>query len=90
MGQTVKLNDISKQFSYSLSSIKRIFKEETGSSIITYLNNLRMEKAKELLADKHLSIGDIALKVGFANTYYFSNAFKKRWGESPSKFRIMR
>lgn len=88
MSQTVKLNDISKHFSYSLSSIKRIFKEETGSSIITYLNNLRMEKAKELLRDKRLSIGEIALNVGFANIYYFSNAFRKRWGESPSKFRM--
>lgn len=88
ISQTINLEDISKQFSYSLSSIKRIFKEETGSSIIAYLNNLRMEKAKELLRDKRLSIGEIALKVGFANTYYFSNAFKKMWGVSPSKFRI--
>ncbi len=88
ISQTVNLEDISKQFSYSLSSIKRIFKEETGSSIISYLNNLRMEKAKELLGNKHLSIGEIANKVGFSNTYYFSNSFKKKWGESPSKFRI--
>ena len=83
----ISLEDVSKQFLYSLSSIKRIFKEETGCSIILYLNNLRMEKAKELLADKNLSITDVALKVGFENTYYFSNAFKKKWGKSPSVFR---
>lgn len=84
---SVDLENISKQFSYSLSSIKRIFKEEKGCGIISYLNNLRMQKARELLDDKSLSIGEIALRVGFANTYYFSNAFKKRWGESPSKYR---
>lgn len=87
ISKAVNLEEVSKRFSYSLSSIKRIFKEETGSSVISYLNNLRMQKAKELLRDEQLSIGDIALKVGFANTYYFSNAFKKKWGRSPSKFR---
>lgn len=84
---TIRLEDVSRQFSYSLSSIKRIFKEETGLAIITYLNRLRMERARELLQTTSLSIGEIALRVGFDNTYYFSNAFKKKWGESPSAFR---
>lgn len=87
IGESVDLDGISRQFSYSLSSIKRIFREETGSGIIAYLNDLRMQKARELLCDKSLSIGEIANRVGFANTYYFSNAFKKHWGKSPSKFR---
>ncbi len=87
LSSDVDLDGISKQFSYSLSSIKRIFKEETGNSIIAYLNELRMNKAKELLDDRSLPIGEIARRVGFANTYYFSNAFKKKWGISPSKYR---
>ncbi|MBP3627572.1 MAG: helix-turn-helix domain-containing protein [Clostridia bacterium] len=87
ISESINLEDVSKRFSYSLSSIKRIFKEETGSSIISYLNEMRMKKAKEMLRDKRLNIEDIAIKVGFANVYYFSNAFKKRWGVSPSKFR---
>ena len=87
IGENINLSDISHQFSYSLSSIKRIFKEETGSGIISYLNNMRMDLAMQLLKNKDLSINEIARKVGFENTYYFSNAFKKRWGKSPSKFR---
>lgn len=87
MEKELSLNDISKQFSYSLSSIKRIFKEETGSSIIAYLNDLRMEKAKWLLEQNGLSVGETALAVGFENIYYFSNAFKKRYGKSPSLFK---
>ena len=86
-GKSVDLDSVSKQFSYSLSSIKRIFKEETGESIIAYFNSLRMKKARELLDDKRLPVGEIAHKLGFANTYYFSNAFKKYWGKSPSKYR---
>ena len=83
----LSLNDISKQFSYSLSSIKRIFKEETGSSIIAYLNDLRMEKAKQLLERGGLGVGEVASVVGFENIYYFSNAFKKKYGKSPSFFK---
>lgn len=83
----VCLEAISDRFSYSLSSIKRIFKEETGSSIISYLNNLRMHKAKELLINSNISIGQIALMLGYSNVYYFSVAFKKKWGVSPTRFR---
>lgn len=88
MDQAVKLDDISSRFSYSLSSIKRIFKEETGFGILQYLNDLRMQKAKELLLHSDASISDIACALGFSNVYYFSSAFKKKWGVSPSKFRL--
>lgn len=88
--KSVTLEDISSRFSYSLSSIKRIFKEETGNSIIWYLNNLRMCRAKEMLLGSDMSIGDIALSLGFLNIYYFSTAFKKKWGISPAKFRSKR
>ncbi len=83
----IKLTDISNEFSYSLSSIKRIFKNETGYSIIDYLNNMRIEKAKEILTDGRISIENVAAMVGFSNIYYFSNVFKNRTGKSPRKFR---
>ncbi len=85
--KTVTLDSISNSFSYSLSSIKRIFKEETGTSIILYLNNLRMVRAKEMLRNTDMSIGNIALLLGYSNVYYFSTAFKKKWGLSPTQFR---
>lgn len=87
MDKQITLEDISGSFSYSLSSIKRIFKEETGSSIVSYLNQLRMQKAKELLRETDQSISQIAAALGFSNVYYFSVAFKKKWGISPSGFR---
>ncbi len=86
--ETVNLNDIAENFSYSLSSIKRIFKEETGHSIISYLNDIRMKKAKDLLMNSKASIEDVSVKVGFSNVHYFSSAFKKRWNMSPSHFRL--
>ncbi len=83
----VRLDEISKKFSYSLSSIKRIFKAETGYSIIDYLGNMRIEKAKEMLRTENVSVEVIATTLGYANIYYFSNVFKIKVGKSPSKYR---
>lgn len=83
----VTLSDISDRFSYSKSSIKRIFKAETGKSVINYMLDLRLKKAKELLADRNLSVCEITSKLGFSNIYYFSKFFKDRTGQSPSKYR---
>ncbi|MBO4410951.1 MAG: helix-turn-helix domain-containing protein [Lachnospiraceae bacterium] len=85
--ESVTLAEISTNYSYSLSSIKRIFRDETGTSIIAFRNELRMNRAKELLKNSDLSIGHIAILLGYSNIYYFSLAFKKKWGMNPSTFR---
>ena len=85
--QPIDLNSLSHQFSYSLSSIRRIFQNETGISIMAYLTQLRMEKAKQLLKKSSLSVENIAASVGYRNVYYFSNAFKAKTGKSPSQYR---
>lgn len=85
--EPIHLEELVKLFPYSLSSIKRIFKQETGRSIIDYLNHLRTKKAIDLLEHTSLQINDIAAKTGFADVYYFSNAFKKRTGKSPTAYR---
>lgn len=85
--RTVRLNDLSSRFSYSLSSIRRIFKEETGCSIMAYLTDLRMEQAKTLLQDRSLSVEAVAAAVGYSSVYHFSGAFKNHTGKSPTTFR---
>ena len=86
MSSKVLLSDISKQMSYSPSSIKRIFNEEMGCSIMHYLNDLRIERAKELLQESR-RITEIAQEVGFDTANYFSAVFKKRTGMTPSEYR---
>ncbi len=83
----VHLESLAGKFPYSLSSIRRIFKDETGVSVMQYLTNLRMEKAMQLLKNPALSVEAVALSVGYSNLYYFSNAFKTRTGKSPSAYR---
>lgn len=65
----------------------RLFKEETGMSVIDYINNCRISKAEVLLADESVSIKDVAYSVGFSDQLYFSRVFKKLRGKSPSEFR---
>ena len=64
-----------------------MFKKETGMSFISYLTNVRLEHAVELLnttADKSYMIAE---KVGYTEPNYFSYVFKKKYGVSPSKYR---
>lgn len=82
----VYLKDISRRFSYSVASIKNIFKSETGKSVMEYLNDLRIGKAKELLTPGDRLIKDVAFLVGYSNVYYFSNTFKKKTGVSPKNY----
>lgn len=85
--KNLRLEDLANRFSYSLSSIRRIFREETGVSVMEYLTRLRTEKAKLLLQEQTMTVEEIALAVGYANIYYFSNAFKSRTGKSPTAYR---
>ena len=64
-----------------------IFKKETGSTFINYLNSYKIEKSKELLKNPNLSLLDIALSVGFNNQSYYSTVFKKITSKTPLEFR---
>ena len=86
IGKPICLADIAEIFSYSVSTIKTVFREETGKGIIAYYNDLRLVAAKEMLAEKNLSIAEIADQLGFHSTSHFSNFFKKETGVSPNKF----
>ncbi len=87
IAEEITLDGISRRFSYSLSSIKRIFKEETGYGIIEYRNALRIERAKLMLDEPENSVATVSDKLGFSNVCYFSNCFKKATGITPSAYK---
>lgn len=64
-----------------------LFKTETGVTFTDYLLRLRMEKAKELMKNPNTRIYEAAQMVGYENIPYFSTAFKKYTGMSPSEYR---
>lgn len=67
--------------------VTRLFRQETGSSLFDYIVTCRVERAKALLKQRDVPVGDIAQLVGYDNFSYFSELFKKRTGLSPSDYR---
>jgi AraC family transcriptional regulator len=64
-----------------------MFKRSTGLAPHQYLGDLRLERAKRLLADGRTPIIEIAFEIGYANPSQFSSFFRKRTGLSPTEFR---
>ena len=71
----------------SVSSLQRAFAKYFGMSPKQYLIQLRMNRALELLTENELSVKEISFACGFTDEKYFSRAFKKRYGCSPSQLK---
>lgn len=65
----------------------RLFKEETGFSVIEYINNCRIGRACAMLTNTSVQIKDVALSVGFSDQLYFSKVFRKIKGTTPTEYR---
>ena len=63
------------------------FKKSTGKTINEYINETRIEKARELLKENRVKLYEIATDIGFADANYFSTIFKKYIGCTPSEYR---
>jgi AraC-like DNA-binding protein len=84
---TLNMEEIASHTNYSKSYIFRTFKKSTGSSVISYFNNLKIEKAKTLLKESKLSVNEISELLKFDTPSYFSKAFKKITGYSPLQYK---
>ncbi|EES71231.1 response regulator receiver domain protein [Paenibacillus sp. oral taxon 786 str. D14] len=74
-------------FQVSPNYVSRLFKEEVGQGLFDYINELRINKAKELLKDYRYKIYEVAEKVGFSNQAHFAIVFNKYTGVSPKQYR---
>ncbi len=68
-------------------TLSRRFRLATGQSFNEYLSTLRIDTAKDLLQNSNLPIGDIADRIGYGDSTYFSRLFKKNTGISPREYR---
>lgn len=67
--------------------LSRVFKRETGQSLIDFIINAKMDRAKILLTETQLKVVDICEEIGYENYSHFGQAFKKKVGISPMEFR---
>ena len=83
----VTLDEIALRAGVTPNYFCRFFKRITGRSLMSYLNELRCQRARDLIEGTELPITTIAFDTGFASASYFNRKFREHWGTSPSKFR---
>ncbi|GEN50048.1 DNA-binding response regulator [Alkalibacterium pelagium] len=84
--KNLSLKELAQEFNYSQSYLGKKFKSDTGTSYHMYLDDLRLNKAKELLKDSNHYIYEIAKKVGYSNYDYFHKKFKSKFNISPKEY----
>jgi AraC-like DNA-binding protein len=78
---------VAKEIGLSLDYFSSLFKKETGTNFVDYLNQYRIQKAGEMLKNTRMDISQVAYAVGFANLFSFNRTFKKFKGIAPTGFR---
>jgi AraC-like DNA-binding protein len=82
----VTLDELAARSGFSAQHLGRLFRDQLGVTPLQYLGRLRMERAAELLTEGRLTVKAVARHLGFADPYYFSRAFKRHFGRSPSSY----
>lgn len=85
--EKVSLERLSAMFHVTVSHMARTFKKHTGQSIGSYLNEIRIGKAKKLLAEPDASIQEIAVRTGYESLNNFYKYFKAETGMTPAAYR---
>lgn len=83
---TLTIQDIATNIGMSYSSFRKLFKEYTGFSPAYYFQDIKLQRAKDLLRHTCMSIKEIAYSLNFESPDYFSTLFKKKTGKKPSNF----
>jgi AraC family transcriptional activator of pobA len=84
----ISLTQLANMSSYSYDHFRHLFKEYVGMTPMSYINHLRIEKAKKMLLEKTATIMEISLECGFSNSSRFSETFKKKTGKSPRQYML--
>ncbi|MAE33700.1 MAG: transcriptional regulator [Oceanospirillaceae bacterium] len=83
----VSIDELGKQFGFGVRNFKRRFKEATGHTPLTYIQTLRVEKAKALLESTRMNFEAITMQVGYEDTNSFRRLFSKQVGLTPTFYR---
>ena len=86
-GQRIRQQDVADKFFLNREYLSRAFKKYTGTGMAKFLNDLRIREAQNLLLNTDLQIQEIADRVGYFDSKYFSQQFRKLVGMSPNQFR---
>lgn len=85
--KTLSLKDIAEHFHLSKEYLSAIFKRETDTQLMVYINEQKMKLAKALILSEEMPFASVSDYLGYENYDYFSKTFKKYTGVSPSQFK---
>lgn len=87
--QKLTLTAIAEHVNFSTNYLCKSFKKEVGMNVISYINELRMKKAGEMLKQRGSMVKEASIQVGIEDQLYFSRLFKKYYNMSPSEYRSL-
>ncbi len=85
--EELSLNLLASHVNFSPNHLSMIFSQQTGQTLIRYLTDYRMNRAKELLRCSSKKSSVISMEVGYKDPHYFSYLFKKTQGMTPTQYR---
>lgn len=83
----ISISKLASLSGYSPRQLNRLFNSAFSTTPRLYINNLRLQKSRQLLKNTNLTMGEIAYNCGFPDQNYFSRLFKKYVGMTPSQYR---
>ena len=87
-GEDISMQDAAAALRYSDAYFCKLFKQCFKVNFSAYLNEYRVNKARQLILDPRLSLKDIGAAVGYSDANYFTRVFKRLTGQTPSEYRM--
>ena len=86
-GASQSVEDLASEMGVSYPYFRRLFREQTGTSAKQYQMTVRIQRARDFLANTDKSVKEIAGLLGFHSAFHFASQFKKTVGTTPSSYR---
>lgn len=90
IGKKITLQELADNLGYSPSHFSAIFTQRMGNSPLSYFNQLKIQKACQLLDFTDMKVNQVCFKVGIEDNFYFSRLFRKIMGMSPLAYKQMK
>lgn len=88
MDKNLSQNAIADKLKISPVTLGKMFREITGETLVDYIKDIRLNKAKDYLKETNYSIDEIIDEIGWGNKKYFSTVFKQTFGVTPMEYRL--
>ncbi len=84
--KNITLDDVCNKFFFSKTYIKNLFKDKTGKGMIHYFNELKVNKAKQIISLNEFTFTEVSEMLSYGSVHYFSRVFKEYTGMTPSEY----